>query len=313
MAHRGTAHGTDGGVRDGATPDARPAAPSADPPRPGPVVVGIDGSARAADAVAWAATEARRHGAPLCLVRAHHCPPWARSDLRRAVRQAALDELEQARELAGRVAPDVAVEAVSTAGDPLDVLVQESADARMVVVGVRGTAGFGGLRAGSTATGLPVRARCPVVVVREPTSLQADTAPVVVGVDATPCSGAALAVAFAEADAWDVPLVAVHAWLDDLREPQPTPTAAHRAALARARALLAARLAGCTARYPDVVLRQEVPAGRAAKALVARSLGARMVVVGSHGTGVVARTLLGSTSRPVLQHAHCPVVVVPAG
>jgi len=44
----------------------------------------------------------------------------------------------------------------------------------------------------------------------------------------------------------------------------------------------------------------------------AESLGADLIVMGSHGRGVVARVLLGSVSEGVLRHARCPVTILPA-
>src|SRR4051812_13612305 len=43
---------------------------------------------------------------------------------------------------------------------------------------------------------------------------------------------------------------------------------------------------------------------------VAERVGADVIVVGSHGKGWLKRVFLGSTSQYVVQHAHCPVLVV---
>ncbi|MGI9264216.1 MAG: universal stress protein [Gammaproteobacteria bacterium] len=59
----------------------------------------------------------------------------------------------------------------------------------------------------------------------------------------------------------------------------------------------------------------EIVAGPCADVILARAdeLGVDMIVVGSHGFGVVLRVLLGSVSAEILKKAHCPVVVVPTG
>jgi nucleotide-binding universal stress UspA family protein len=59
-----------------------------------------------------------------------------------------------------------------------------------------------------------------------------------------------------------------------------------------------------------VDFRAEVLYAHPVDALVDASKDARMIVVGSHGRGALGRLLLGSVSKGVVEHAHCPVAVV---
>src|SRR5216117_3559149 len=186
-----------------------------------PVVVGIDGSASALDAVRWAADEARRRGSPLRLVHAQEMPagyPPGFVDwhaLHEALAAQGRTWLDQAREA---VAPELPVEVVTVKAGAVPALMTESAGAGLLVLGTRGFGGFTGLFVGSTAVALAARAHCPVVVVREPGASTVGTGPVVVGVDGTPVGEAAIAFACAEASARGAGLVAVHAWTDLLLE-----------------------------------------------------------------------------------------------
>ncbi len=74
--------------------------------------------------------------------------------------------------------------------------------------------------------------------------------------------------------------------------------------------LLAERLAGWAAKYPDVAVERVVTMDRPTHALQERSAGAQLLVVGSRGRGGVVGTILGSVSQTLLHHAACPVVIV---
>lgn len=61
---------------------------------------------------------------------------------------------------------------------------------------------------------------------------------------------------------------------------------------------------------PELAVTSSITSGPASVALEDASAEADTLVVGAHGRGVVGSILLGSTSLHVVNHAHCPVVVV---
>ncbi|WP_069737898.1 universal stress protein [Streptomyces sp. EN27] len=298
----------------------------------GLVVVGVDGAESSFAAVEAAAREARARGAGLRVVHALVWPvtytlprpfPGGTSPLGPPPMDLSEDRLRETAgglvaEAAGRaraVAPDVEVSHAVVTGEPLTVLEAESRAADLVVVGARGLGGFVGLLAGSTAVHLVAHGRCPVLVVREQSVADG---PVVLGVDGSAEGESAVEFAFATADRRKAPLVAVHAWTT-WNAPLPAPPDASApyanppGALAEEEeTLLAEALAGCRARYPDVVVERRVVHGRTREALIDASRSAQLMVVGARGRGGFAGLLLGSVSQAVLHHAHCPVAVVRA-
>src|SRR5699024_12633162 len=74
--------------------------------------------------------------------------------------------------------------------------------------------------------------------------------------------------------------------------------------------VLSEGLAGFSERYPDVTVERFVTRDRAGRALVSKSEGAKLVVVGSHGRGGCAGMVLGSTSRAMHAGAPCRVMEV---
>lgn len=288
-----------------------------------PVVVGVDGSASCLHAVRWAADRCTRRGTGLRLLHACQIPTGYRSGivdddaLRAALESQGRDWLLDAREAAEHTAPGLHIDVVLEVAPSVPALVKESRNASLLVLGSRGLGGFTGLLVGSTSVELAGRARCPLVVVRG----HGDEAPptegsVVVGVDGTELSEAAIGFAFDEASARDAELVAVHAWTDLVLE---TAFPSGAAALdftplaQEAEETLAERLAGWQQDYPDVRVTREVVRDRPTRALLGFADRAQQVVVGSRGRGGFRGLLLGSTSQHLLQHAPCPVAVVRSG
>ena len=64
--------------------------------------------------------------------------------------------------------------------------------------------------------------------------------------------------------------------------------------------------------YPMLECEEKVVAGQPAKAILELAKDASLIVVGSRGHGGFSGLLLGSVSQQVVQHAPCPVVVVPS-
>ena len=282
-----------------------------------PILVGIDGSSSALAAARWAAREAVVRRAPIRLVYAFGWMPVHDADdplqivpdARDALRRTAEERLAAAAAQVGEVAPDVAVSQEVTTGMAAALLVSLSGEAQLAVVGHRGLGGFAGLVIGSVSAALAAHAACPVVVVRGPDAPRQD-GPVVVGLDGSPQSEAALAFAVEAAVARRVPLRAVRAWLDPAVPYVVTGPADWDEEVKRQQGLLSEQLVGWREKYPELRVEPVLVQDRPAHALAQSTGDAQLVVVGSRGRGGLTGMLLGSVSQAMLQHAECPVAVV---
>jgi nucleotide-binding universal stress UspA family protein len=147
---------------------------------PGRIVVGVDGSAAAHDALRWAVDEAELRNARLVAIHAWSFVPLAPMDDQgmlampagdlpgqlEAERGAAAAELDDAVAAVLAVSPSIEIEKRLVEGDAGEVLVSESADAELVVVGSHGRSGVRAALLGSVSRHVTAHAPCPVVVVR---------------------------------------------------------------------------------------------------------------------------------------------------
>ncbi|MTD59609.1 universal stress protein [Amycolatopsis pithecellobii] len=278
------------------------------------ILVGIDGSGSALHAARWAAREGRQRRMPVRLFHACAVPPGAAAATETLVEQGH-QWLRLAKDEVSAEVPDVDVHTDLRVGPAAREIVDESAKSRLVVLGSRGLGGFQEMLLGSVSVAVARHGHCPVVVVRGrmPDDPPPATGPIVVGVDGSPVSDAAVEFAFEEAGFRNVPLVAVHTWLDVSVEETwaALPSDVDWDAVAEDESrVLAERLAGLSEKYPEVEVRRRVMRDRPVRGLLSEADGAQLIVIGSRGRGGFAGMGLGSTSQTLLHHSPCPVIVV---
>lgn len=283
------------------------------------IVVGYDGSAAGAAAVRWAAREAAMRNIGLTIVHAV-APAMARSSLIswggpgpsemvRAQQDQANHLVDEAAKMANDAAAGLQIDTKVLTGAPVSTFVELSDQARLFVVGRRGRSVLPGVSFGSVSTALVHHAHCPVAVIHD--ELPSDDAPVVVGIDGSPASELATAMAFDEASWRGVGLVAVHASCDS--DPFGIHELEWAVAQPKAAEALAERLAGWQERYPDVRVRRVVVFDRPAHHLLQEAQSAQLVVVGTRGHGERTGQLLGSVSAAITQASQTPVIVARQG
>jgi nucleotide-binding universal stress UspA family protein len=279
------------------------------------ILVAVDGSPESDAALRWAAAEAVMRAAPVTLV--HVIAPvvvtWPVRYLQSSYDQSQEDNARHVIELALKITRDASagtdlnIQTEVRHGGVLTELVHASRTAKMTVVGSRGFGAVAGSVLGSISRGLLHYAHGPVAVIR-PEDHVAPSAPVLLGIDGSPASEAATALAFDEASRRGVGLLALHAWSDI--GVFPAQQEAWREYEKEGREVLAERLAGWQEQYPDVAVTRRIVCDRPARWLLDESAHAQLVVLGSRGRGGFARMLLGSVSTAVAEGSTTPVIVV---
>jgi nucleotide-binding universal stress UspA family protein len=234
------------------------------------IVVGVGDDEASERALQWAVDEAGRGSMSLHLL--HASPMPFRASVTAEPAAGARRLLDDAAQRVHDLDPQVEVTTATEHGRASVSLVDAAQGAELLVVGSRARSAFASAVLGSTSLDVAVHAGCPVV-----------------------------------------PLTVVHAWQLDFAGAGWTPEDSERVrdeVAEQERALAAEAVSGWGEKYPDVELRQVVLNAHPVEALGDHSRDAELVVVGSRGRGGFRGMLLGSVSRDVLGHAHCPVMVV---
>lgn len=274
------------------------------------ILVAVDDSDAAADALRWGLRLASARGSTLTALRC-----WSYGRLAEGSRRPDPEAMD--REVAGATAgfaervlgPEAAVR-VEVARGParhavLDAVTRLRPD--VVVVGHRPLNELDSRLLGSVGRRLVEAAPCPVVLVREGTRRTTSAPAVVVGVDGSPAASAAASWAAGVAADLGDELVVVHAALTSPQLASGT-TVADPAGEHHVLAEVSQQL-DRAGRPHRAVLEWGDP--RVVVEEVAQRERAELVVVGRRGRGRLARLVLGSVAGYATHHLAVPVAVVP--
>ena len=319
------------------------------------IVVGLDDSPSGKAALKWAAEHAKSIGAVL---RAVHALDWpyglspagfpapvnimdvSREELQDSYRRAITGVFD-----AVSPRPDWVLQFAS--GDTGPVLVRQSKDARLLVVGTREHVGLGRLLTGSVSHYCLSRADCPVVAVPAPPSAvsaeDSETAEpgttvgpdrdiasaiqatermveepetpgrtlVVAGVNASAESLAAAHYAVASAAMRGGEVALVHAFSSPS-----TRAGAEKVALSAARTTAEELLAAVAAQLiipPDLPVSRMAEPGDAVAVLQESARRAAFLVVGRDKVSWGERLFMGAVASQIVSHVECPVIIAPSG
>lgn len=277
------------------------------------ILVGVTGKGENTDALVIAARYARATGQRVTLV--HAVPPslppappsalLADNSWEAVARTILADVDDEFRTFADEVPVDV----VAAHGHPGSVFHDLSRSASLVVLEHRDMSRLHRIATGSTVASVAARARCPVVSVPAASSEGPSAGVVTAGVHEDGGPRPVLEAAFAQAALLGCSVRLVHGWRlaatydDMLLHDARWRNEAHAAITSAAEEV--GRL------QSEVEVAVEVRHDWPADVLVASSGESDLLVVGRHDRHGLVPERLGSLTRSMLEHAHCPVMVVP--
>lgn len=270
------------------------------------ILVGVDGSAASLDALRWAAGFADAAGAEITAVQAF-TPRRAKTP------SAEHDRLRSGAEkrlitLSAKVDTAVPVSSLVVDGEPDELLSLAAQSADLLVVGTRGAGGLARLHLGSVAHHLAHRSSVPLAIV--PTTAAGDRVDrIVIGVDGSPGSAAAVRFCATIAPLLNAPVVAVYAFEPFVEwVPENDPQSWHRIAEADVHEWVAPIEAAGVPVQVDVQ-RDIHPVGALRRAIEAEPN--TLAVVGARGLGGFTGRRLGRVPLQLVHHSDAVVVMVP--
>ncbi len=267
------------------------------------ILIGLDTSQASWTALRWAANRAGDHPARVRIV---HALETGDTDVF-VVRE----RLAEATAFVRGTAPGTVVETSVERGFAADALVDDTADADLLVIGAHRARRVRSALTASLPERIATRAPVPTVVV--PDDWTFGTGPIVVGIDADTAE-AALSFALHEARRTGRSVRLVHAWRAT------APAAARPIALLEdassadeqsARLVLGAAEREAARREPTVSVRSTLWEGDAGAALAKAGVEASLVVVGRRHRTTIGGELFGSVAREAMHRSKTPVVIVP--
>lgn len=280
--------------------------------RAGEIIVGVDPRDDWQRALDWAVDQAAVEGRALTIVHAVEASEELWHDAHGHDNRIGVEEraaptqllVDRARERALTRAPGLTVHESLHRGSPRSVLTAAATGAHLLVIGARRHRGPWARVFGTVGTAVTRHPSCPVVVVRTDHPGRVHNG-VLVGVDETEHSQAALRFAYRQASLHRWPLTALHVAPDPIPDYGPDAHVQEQLQLAEA-------VAGSAEEFPDVPAATRVVFGEPAGCLLRAGMSMNLIVLGAHHGATMSDVLLGSVVVPVVERARCAVAVVPA-
>jgi nucleotide-binding universal stress UspA family protein len=262
-----------------------------------PIVVGVDGSQAAINAVVWAIDEAVNRDVPLRIVQVLPIERDSAADAFSIEAQYAESSLRAVTAAVKATKKPVNIETDILWGPVDSALVNESQSAAMICVGSVGIGPVAREFLGSTAATLAEKAHCPVAIIRTPHDKPVSgTDWIVVAVNDDPDNDAVIEYALNEAQLRQAPILAVGVPDNDFGE---TPSDQ-----------VDGRLEKWKQRYPGQhIYPVSTRAGLAGFLAENKDESVQLAVIGRVDAYDVAQ-IVGPHSHPILRHGECSVLVV---